>query len=176
VREAVLEPLGRDAGERLHVGPWQLTIKASAATTRGAYCMAETVVAPRLLSPPHEHAAEDQLVYVLEGTIGFRTGDEELVAGPGASVFRPRRVAHALWNPTDAPARILEISSPATIEAYFRRADALTRAGEADAEALRRLGQEHGMTPVVAWVDELAAKHAVSLAGGPVQRTSEETR
>lgn len=160
-----LAPLTRDNCDELRIGSWRLMVLVTASATNGAYCMVESLVAPRLLSPPHEHQEEDQVVYVLEGTIGFRTGDEEFVAGSGAAVLRPRQIPHALWNPTDSPARMLEITSPGTIETYFREADALTRAGEADAEAVRRLGELHGQTPVTQWIDGLVTTHGVSLTG-----------
>jgi quercetin dioxygenase-like cupin family protein len=160
-------PLAAGEGEHLHVGPVTLAIKASAAATAGAYCLAETVIPPRHLSPPHAHAAEDQFVYVLEGTIGFRTGEQEVLVGTGGSVLRPRGVPHALWNPTDEPARILELTSPGTVETYFRRAHELTQAGAATPEALRELAAGHGITPVPAWIDDLAARYGVSLVGGP---------
>ena len=165
VDDGLIRALAVGEGEQLRIGAFQLTIKVTAAATQGAYCMVETLVAPRLLSPPHEHVADDQLVYVLAGTIGFRTGDEEHVAGPGGSVFRPRKVPHALWNPTDEPARIIEITSPGTIETYFLEADALTRAGGADGEAIRRLGEQHGQVPVAGWSNELFDAHGVSLSG-----------
>lgn len=163
---AGLLQLATGEGEPLQVGPVLLMMKVTAASTGGAYCIAETAIPPRHLSPPHAHAAEDQFVYVLEGTIGFRTGNAEVAYGVGGSVFRPHGVPHALWNPTDEPARILELSSPATtVEAYFRRADALTRAGDATSESLRELAAEHGITPVPPWIDELGDRYDVRLTG-----------
>ena len=38
----------------------------------------------------HVHHADDEAWYVLEGTLGFRVGDDEVTAGPGAAVFVPR--------------------------------------------------------------------------------------
>lgn len=171
-----LQPVTSADGEQLRIGSWQLTVLMSAAATNGAYLMVETVVAPRLLSLPHEHADEDQVIYVLEGTMGFRTGEEEFVAGPGAAVLRPRRIPHALWNPTDIPARMLEITSPGTIEPYFREADALTRSGAADPQALRRLGERYGQIPVPDWIDELTTSHGVSLDGRSVPVDAGEPR
>ena len=162
--------------DRLQVGPVPLTIKASSAQTGGAYCLAEAVIVPHLLSPPHVHAAEDQLVYVLEGTIGARTGDEELLCPAGSAVYRPCGVPHALWNPTDEPARLLELTTPGTVETYFRRAHELTEAGAATPEALRELAGEHGITPVPEWIDDLSARHGVSLTGAVPEAAGGDTR
>jgi quercetin dioxygenase-like cupin family protein len=50
---------------------------------------------------------------VLEGEIGVQVGDEVSGARAGDLVFKPRGDPHAFWNAGDAPARALEIISPA---------------------------------------------------------------
>jgi quercetin dioxygenase-like cupin family protein len=55
--------------------------------------------------PLHVHSREDKAMYLLEGEIRFRQGDEEFTAGPGSWVWGPRGVPHAFqWSPK-APAR-----------------------------------------------------------------------
>jgi len=56
---------------------------------------------------------------VLEGTIGVRIGDEIAEAGPGTYVFKPRNVKRTFWNPTDKPARFIELLVPAGFDDYF---------------------------------------------------------
>jgi len=48
----------------------------------------------------------------IEGKMGALLGDEELVAGPGDLIFKPRNQWHTFWNAGDEPARILEIIAP----------------------------------------------------------------
>lgn len=79
-------------------------------------------VEPRSLGTPHHHEDEDQVAYVLEGTIGYMVGDQEFLAEAGSLVVRPRGIPHVLWNPTDAPARMLEITVPGTLMEYFHAA------------------------------------------------------
>jgi uncharacterized cupin superfamily protein len=55
--------------------------------------------------------------YVLEGTIGARVGDREVVAGAG-SYLKPRGL-HTFWNAGPGPARLLEVIAPAGFETYF---------------------------------------------------------
>ena len=77
-------------------------------------------MSPRALAAPlHRHTREDEYSYVLEGRVGALLGDEVLVAGPGDLVFKPRNQWHTFWNAGDAPARILEIISPAGFERLF---------------------------------------------------------
>lgn len=58
---------------------------------------------------------------MLEGRVGALLGDDEVVAGPGELIFKPRGQWHTFWNAGDGPARILEIISPAGLERLFRR-------------------------------------------------------
>jgi len=72
-----------------------------------------------LAAPLHRHSREDEYSFVIEGRMGALLGDEELVAGPGDLVFKPRDQWHTFWNAGDEPARILEIISPAGFEKFF---------------------------------------------------------
>lgn len=82
--------------------------------------MIEFVLGPRRLVPPHAHVSEDEISYVLEGEIGFRVGENELTAGPGTAVYKPRGVLHTFWNLSDVDVRLLEIVVPAGLEVSFR--------------------------------------------------------
>ena len=72
-----------------------------------------------LAAPLHRHLREDEYTYVLYGRVGALLGDDVLEAGPGDLVFKPRNEWHTFWNPTDEPASILEIISPAGFEGFF---------------------------------------------------------
>ena len=90
------------------------------AQSGGTFALVEHPIGPRALaSPLHTHEREDEYTNVLEGEVGVQVGDEFLVARPGDLVFKPRGVPHAFWNAGDAPARALEIISPAGFERYF---------------------------------------------------------
>ncbi|HEX5252170.1 MAG TPA: cupin domain-containing protein [Gaiellales bacterium] len=60
----------------------------------------------------HVHHADDEAWYVLEGTLGFRVGDELVEAGPGAAVLVPRGTPHTFWNARPEPARYLLVMTP----------------------------------------------------------------
>ena len=59
-----------------------------------------------------------------------------LEAGPGDLLCKPRGVPHAFWNAGDAPARLLELISPAGFENYFRALALLLAAPERDEVAI----------------------------------------
>jgi mannose-6-phosphate isomerase-like protein (cupin superfamily) len=67
---------------------------------------------PRLIAPLHVHHSDDEAWYVLEGTLRIKSGDAEIEAPAGSSVFVPRGTPHTYWNPTPAPTRYLLIMTP----------------------------------------------------------------
>jgi len=81
---------------------------------------------PRYIAPLHVHHSDDEAWYVLEGTLRFRLGDEEVEAPAGGAVIAPRGVAHTYWNPRPEPARYLLVMT-ATIAALI---DGLHAPGE----------------------------------------------
>lgn len=126
----------------------------------GGFSLVEHRLPPKVLAAPvHRHTREDEYSFILEGTVGARFGEEEVVAGPGDLVFKPRAEWHTFWNAGDTPARLLEIISPGGLEELFRWLDQLTeelspermqaKAGEygcsLDMEATMALVQKHGL-------------------------------
>ena len=96
-----------------------IIFKIYARETRGAFSVVEHPIPPRILIPPHSHQDADQVTYVLEGSTGMRIGDDEVLCDSGAYVVKPRGITHTLWNPTDAPARVMEITTPGSFEGFF---------------------------------------------------------
>lgn len=89
--------------------------------TGGRFALVEhTIAAGALAAPMHMHSGEDEFTFVLEGAFAAMLGDEEVLAGPGDLVFKPRGQWHTFWNPGDTPTRVLEMISPAGLEQFFR--------------------------------------------------------
>ena len=118
------------------------------------------LLAPRSLAAPlHRHHREDEFTYVLSGRVGAVLGDDEVVAGPGDLVVKPRDQWHTYWNAWDEPAAVLDLVSPAGLEQFFRRLDALTEPPtpeqlvaiaapyecDTDFEESRRIAERHGL-------------------------------
>ncbi|HEY6962489.1 MAG TPA: cupin domain-containing protein [Gaiellaceae bacterium] len=68
--------------------------------------------AERPIAPLHVHDRDDEAWYVLEGTLGFRRGDETLTAAAGSAVLVPPGVAHTYWNAGGGRARYLIVMPP----------------------------------------------------------------
>ena len=79
----------------------------------------------------HVHAAEDQIMIVISGTVGARVGGEELQLTDGSVAFLPRGVPHALWNSGQSCARVMEIYTPGGIEEIFAQAGRMSSGGVA---------------------------------------------
>jgi mannose-6-phosphate isomerase-like protein (cupin superfamily) len=108
-------------GKRLDFGGWGVIFKIDGSETGGRFSVIEHPIAPRsLVAALHRHTNEDEYSYVLEGTIGVLLGDEVVEASAETWVFKPRGQWHTFWNPSDEPARVLEVISPAGFEQLFR--------------------------------------------------------
>jgi hypothetical protein len=84
-----------------------MEIKTRAEDTSGALGVLEGRFPYKGYGPAlHVHSREDEAIYVLEGQIRFRVGDDELVAGPGAWVWQPRGVPQAFSRRVRQRARI----------------------------------------------------------------------
>lgn len=100
---------------------WQgslMRIKARAGDTNGALGLVDGRFYRGFGPPEHVHAREDEAMYVLEGEIRFRQGDEEFVAGPGTWVWHPRGVPHAFRVESES-ARALVVVVPGGFERMF---------------------------------------------------------
>ncbi len=136
--------------------------------TGGAFSVVEHNLQPRTLGAPmHTHHDVDEMSYVLEGEIGVRIGDQEVAAGPGALVVKPKGIPHTFWNAGSSPARLLEIIWPAGFERYFDELDQLmsSTGGRPDPAQIVQLAERYGMEMDFASIPELMQKYGVKLGG-----------
>lgn len=70
--------------------------------------------------PPHVHDRTHDAVYVLEGSLSVRAGDDRHELRAGEVALIAPGTAHALSNPSGEPARFLEIHAPGGLERSFR--------------------------------------------------------
>jgi quercetin dioxygenase-like cupin family protein len=76
-------------------------------------------IAPPGYSPPvHRHDFGTESFYVLDGTIRFVVGDEEILCGPGDLAHVPRSTPHS-FVVGDEPARVLDLVAPARLWDFF---------------------------------------------------------
>jgi quercetin dioxygenase-like cupin family protein len=162
--------LSPNEGERLRFGGLGVRFMIEGAQSGGTFALVEHPIEPRALAAPmHTHRYEDEYTYVLEGEIGVQVGDEVRVASPGDLVFKPRGIPHAFWNAGDAPARALEIISPAGFEQYFAEIAPLlppARPGPPDELVLGAVMARYGLEMDMSSVPVLVERHGL-VSGEP---------
>lgn len=128
----------------------RITIKATAASTGGAFGLIESMVPPGYSPPLHIHDREDETFWVLEGEVTIRCGEATFRATAGAYAFLPRGVPHTFFVESNRPARMLAILTPGGGEAFFAEAGR-PAGGEGfppptppDFEQLRRVALQFG--------------------------------
>ena len=92
------------------------SLKASRASTMGSLTLIESDTDGG--APPHVHEREDEAMYVLEGEISVRCGDDRWRASQGAFVFMPRGEEHE-WDVVGDRAIVLIIASPGGLEEFL---------------------------------------------------------
>ena len=88
----------------------------------GDYAVVRYQVKPGDEPPLHTHSLEDEMVYVVEGTVTAIVGDSEVDVGPGAFAALPRGVPHTI-RVTSESATLLLTLVPAGLERFFVPAD-----------------------------------------------------
>jgi quercetin dioxygenase-like cupin family protein len=107
----------------------------------------ETVVAPGEGPPLHVHASQDEVLYVLEGDVRFRLGEELHAAPVGTFVFIPPGTPHTFRNDGSEPARLLVLFTPSGMEGFFERIHA-AGVGPGDRDGFVRAAAPVGMQVV----------------------------
>lgn len=95
--------------------------------------------APVMIAPLHVHHKDDEVWYVLEGSLCFKIGDEEFEANADQAVVVPRGKPHTYWNPKPDKSRYL-IIMPERIRALI---DAIHSTEKRDLAAMKDLFARH---------------------------------
>jgi quercetin dioxygenase-like cupin family protein len=86
----------------------------TSAQTNGDSLLVEVTVRPGgFVAAAHVHPYQTERFEVLEGALGLRLGDQELVAAPGDVAVVPPRTVHRFWNAGNGNARFLAEVRPA---------------------------------------------------------------
>ncbi len=146
-------------GQRGELGSIGVDFKLWGRDTGGVLAVVEHPFKVGALVPPHLHTMEDEYSIVTEGEIGFRSGDREVVLGPGGYIVKPRGELHAMWNAGKVPARMIEIISPAGFENFFREVADIVASGVPPAEQVPGLAERYGLQFAVPdWLPDVIAR------------------
>ena len=150
-------------GERILLGGFGVDFKLLSEDTQGLVSVVEHPFAPRTIVPPHMHTREDEYSIIVEGRVGFRSGDRGIVLETGGYITKPRGELHTMWNPDDTPSRIIEIITPAGFERFFSEMAELFASvdGRPDPSEIEAVGASYGLSYDMTWVPELVERYGL---------------
>lgn len=117
-----------------------------ASHTAGKLLLAWQHMAPGATPPLHEHAGEDEMFFILEGSVTYWSIGQEFTAGPGDAVLLPYDVPHTLQADPEVGAKYLLLTAPTGFEDFLRKVsepatyDGPKRDWQMDDETARKLG------------------------------------
>jgi mannose-6-phosphate isomerase-like protein (cupin superfamily) len=77
----------------------RILFRKTARETGGEAVILECFVQPTgFVAATHVHPGQEERFEILRGSVGFRVGREERVAGPGERLTVPAGTAHRFWN------------------------------------------------------------------------------
>jgi mannose-6-phosphate isomerase-like protein (cupin superfamily) len=109
-------------GRSYPMGRISAVFKADGAETQREYSISEWWLEPHTQGPrAHSHAEdEDDIFYVIEGTMSFLIGDRWIDAPKGSFVLAPGGMRHDFQNRSSNRAGVLNFSVPGNFEKDMR--------------------------------------------------------
>ena len=135
-------------GQVLDLGDHRIYIVLSASEMASDIVIAEVEVDPGGGPPRHLHTREDEIFLIQAGRFAFQIGDEAMEAGPGDSLFAPRKIPHAWRCISEEPARMVCLLTPGTNFEAFAQAIVEQQLSLTSAEEVGRvlaLAEKHGI-------------------------------
>lgn len=103
-------------GRSYPMGRIGAVFKADGAETNGKYSISEWWLEPKTQGPGAHSHQEDDVFYVIEGTMSFLVGDCWIDAPKGTFVLAPGGMTHDFENRTSQRAGVLNFSIPGEFE------------------------------------------------------------
>ena len=131
-------------GEPRWIGSSRVTIKATAAQTRGGFGLIVSEVKQDASSPMHIHHTADESMWVVSGLVRVRCGEDEFPRAEGGFAFLPRGVPHTFIAEEDTT--MLGLVSPGGTEAFFTEGGPVATSDTPpppDLERLQRAAEHH---------------------------------
>jgi mannose-6-phosphate isomerase-like protein (cupin superfamily) len=113
-RAGIFLPPG--GGRSYPMGRISAVFKADGDETQGGYSISEWRLEPHTQGPGAHSHPEDDVFYVIEGTMSFLIGDQWVDAPKGSFVLAPGGVTHDFENRSSEPAVALNFGIPGDFE------------------------------------------------------------
>lgn len=131
----------------IRVGQLEINYLQDGVAIGAASGMFELTMPPGAKVPPaHSHQNNEEIVYVLEGTLRYTVDGDQRDLRPGDHMRTPRGSVHAFSNPHDRTARALVILTPDIGAQYFRDvAEVAGRPGGPDPAEMAKVMARYGL-------------------------------
>lgn len=101
------------------MGRIQAVFKADGIETENRYSISEWWLEPMTTGPGAHAHEEDDVFYVLSGTMSFLLGDDWIDAQAGSFVLVPANMTHDFQNRSEGRAGVLNFSAPGGFEPHM---------------------------------------------------------
>ena len=153
-------------GEHVKLGGYPHDCKLSGKDTNGALCVFEFTGSSG--GPRHLHHEQDEWVYIVEGEFDFVVGKKQFRAGPGESVFIPRKVSHRWGVGNGQPGKVINTYQPAgKMEDFFREVGKSSEVGNyhPGLPTREQMINKTYTEDQVQWLQQLFKAHGMDLLG-----------
>jgi len=111
--------LSPNEGRRYDMGHIQALFLADGAETQERYSISQWWLAPHTSGPGAHQHPEDDVFFVIEGTMSFLLGDRWVDAPQGSFLIAPGGTPHDFENRGNARAGVLNLSIPGGFEQHM---------------------------------------------------------
>jgi quercetin dioxygenase-like cupin family protein len=117
---------------------------------------------PGTATPLHRHTREAEAMFLLEGRVTYRAGEEEVELSDGDFVYLPKALPHAFRIRGDKPARLLALTVPGGLM------DLYDEVGVPAAEMRLPGADGPSMPEEVARWNEVGPRYGLEVVGPPI--------
>jgi quercetin dioxygenase-like cupin family protein len=146
-----VKAIDKNQGQRLNIAGGAYRIIISGKETNGDYAIIEMTVPVGAGPVPHAHPHFEEIFYVLEGELNFKSESGNFLAQKGATVSIPKGgIIHHFKNMSDKPAKLLCTVMPAGLDDFFIEIEALMNSTQVDGmdikESIQLIFKKYGQT------------------------------
>ena len=134
-------------GQKIDLGNFEMSVKATGAETGGLFSLLEATEPPNFGPPMHIHHDCSEAFYVLEGEYRIFIEGAEHRCPAGSFILIPSGLRHG-FPVGEVASRKLNLYVPAEMIGYFNDLSAAMAKGNADPATLEDIARRHGMEVV----------------------------